>query len=189
MDMEVNRCQAFFQSTDPQQKVKELQKVGNEEAVRWEALSASQHSPGPVAAGEVVCRQVTHPTFFDSETGKLKPTAFDDVSNKGLSVDRLSVATEKEIVERGEARNAEWNAKFSDKPSRTLHSLGHIHVNELRALFVGNERAFGIYDTALETNRSHADVCQLASGGPQQARSIRASLFEMTRCVPVDAQA
>lgn len=185
----MNPCREFFQSANSQQKVKELQKVGNEEAVRWESLSASQHSSGPVQPGEVVCRQVTHPTFFDEETGKLKPTAFDDVSNKGLSVDRLSVATEKEIAERAEARNAEWNAKFPEKPSRTLHSLGHIDVNELRVLFVEKDRAFGVYDTALESNRSHADVCQLVSGGAQQARSIRASLFEMTRCIPLAAQA
>jgi len=46
--MEGNPCQHFFLSTDEQQKVKELQKIENEEAVRWELLSASPHSPGPV---------------------------------------------------------------------------------------------------------------------------------------------
>lgn len=186
--MEGNPCLQFFATTEPQQKVKELQKVDHQEALRWESLTASEHSPGPIQPGEVACRQVTHPTFFD-ESGQLKPTAFDDVSNKGLSVDRWAFTSEAEITQRANARNAEWNANNPDKDPRTLHSIGYFAVDNLRALMVNEQRAFGVYDTALQTNRAHADVCRLVAGGAQIARSLRASLFEMVSYTsPIAAQ-
>ncbi len=41
-------------------------------------------------------------------------------------------------------------------------------------------RAFGVYDTATESDAFHADICQLVSG-TQIGRSVRSRLFQLSK--------
>jgi hypothetical protein len=178
-----NACRDFFaEHAEDKQKVKALQKVPD--ALAWEEEIASEHSPGIVKNEELIVRQVTHPTFFDDATQKIKPIWFDDVTNKGFSSDRLAFTTVEQVVERAQARAEERNAKpeNSEKHPVTVHSLGKLAVSRIREVACDDSRAFGVYDTALSENIAHADVCQLAHG-TQAARSIRYELYSMTEHV------
>ncbi|MDR8090332.1 hypothetical protein KPB05_23010 [Burkholderia gladioli] len=176
-----NACKDFFlRHAGDSQKVKALQQVAD--ALAWENESASDHSPGPVASNESVIRQVTHPNFVDDEN-KIKPIWFDDVMNRGLSTDRLSITTVNEVVERARRRADERNAKPENAERQvTVHSLGKLSVEKIRRVRCGDVQAFGVYDTGLAENPAHADVCQLVHSS-QAARSVRYELFAMTELV------
>lgn len=174
-------CAEFFDThaQDPQ-KVKALSEVADRFA--WDGKqSASKHSPGPVLNTEVVCRQLHSPVYIDQSTGTLKPTAFDDISNKGLSSDRISHASKEGIIAAGNARAEAYNSVVTDPSKRrSLIALGHLNCEAIRSHTIGGQQAIGVFDTALEDNRSHADVCALFVDR-MSARSSRTHLFDIAR--------
>ena len=181
--MAANPCEEFFEKhADCDEKVKELQKLP--EALAWEKISASPHSPGIVNPGEVLGRQVTHPTFYDENKQKIKPSWFDDATSRGMSTDRLAYTTTRDIADRAIARAAKWNTDNPTKPPRTFHSIGKLAVDDVRSLTFESTQAFAIYDTALKTNVAHADICLVAAS--KEARSLRVSLYEMAETIFVD---
>lgn len=167
-----NPCEEFFREhAENREKVKALQKIAD--APAWQALSASRHSPSVVADEEIICRQVPDPTFVDAGTGEIKPALFDDINNKGMSVDRLAHSPLEQIAERARARF---------KPQgRSLHSVVHLSTNAVRRLLsINGIEALGVYDTALADNISHADVCFILDN-KQAFRSARESLFQLSK--------
>lgn len=167
-----NPCEEFFREhAENREKVKALQKIA--EASAWQSLSASRHSPSVVADDETICRQVPDPTFIDAGTGDIKPALFDDINNKGMSVDRLAHSPLEQIAERARARF---------KPQgRSLHSVVHLSTNAVRRLLsIEGTEALGVYDTALEDNISHADVCFILED-KKAFRSARESLFQLSK--------
>ncbi|HZZ05902.1 hypothetical protein [Paraburkholderia sp.] len=180
-----NACREFFaEHAEDKQKVKALQKVAD--ALAWEEEIASEHSPGTVKNEELIVRQVTHPNFYDDALQKIKPIWFDDVTNRGFSSDRLAYTSVEAVVERAKARADERNAKpeNAEKTPVTVLSLGKLPVSRIREVTCDDNRAFGVYDTALADNIAHADVCQLAHG-TQEARRIRYELYAMTENIMV----
>jgi len=179
----------FFAEHYPNKNIsKELQKLAEQQQVAWEAESVHpQLSPSTVNADELVCRPLTSPTHFDLGSGIVKPTAFDDAANKGLSVDRLSLNGLHHILGKADARARQYNAS-GDKPE-TREVIGHIEfcVSEVRSVFVKLEssedpsrRGLGIYDTALEGEPEHADICQIAPNA-QGGRSARSQVFTLAK--------
>jgi hypothetical protein len=80
-------CLDFFKINASNADKCKLLQDNPQQALDWElACSASEYSPGRVQDCEILHRQIFHPIHLDDETGKLKPAAFDDASNKGLSV-------------------------------------------------------------------------------------------------------
>ena len=172
-----NACRAFFeeQRSNPG-KVVEL--LDHPEAVIWESLPASEFSPGPVASEEAVLRKCFNPIHFEAETGELKPSAFTDVKARGGSVDRLSHTTMEAVIDQGRASAEAKNAESTDKDLRTLRALVRLPVAELRAMTSEDRRLYAVYDTALQSNKAHADIC-LISGGGQAARSARLQIMDL----------
>ena len=176
--MGTNPCCAFFatRGSNPDW-VKQLQQ--QPDRVQWEKLSASPFSPRPVSDDEVVCRIAFNPIYWDANTRRLKPTFFDDASNRGASTERLAYATKRAVWRKASAMAALYNKNNPAKHERAAGRLAPLPVSELRSLRYEEQRAIGIYDTALEHGKAHADVCFLIAG-KSASRSLRASLFEIS---------
>ena len=176
--MQTNPCRTFFanQATGLNW-VKDLQQ--QPDRISWEKLSASPFSPAPVADHEVICRIAFNPIYWDDAAKHLKPTFFNDASSHGASSERLSYATKRAVWRRAKTMAARYNADNQSKEARSVARIAPLPVIELRRLMYVEQRGIGVYDTALEINPAHADICVLVAG-KQASRSLRASLFEVS---------
>lgn len=159
-----------------------LRKMDPENRVAWESVSVSVHSPGVVGRNEVLARQVLDPAFFDASTGRIKPTLFDDASSRGASVNRVKHAPVPKLHELGRARALSASAHCT--VPKTYIGFVHLDVVAVRSIAAdgdqGSHRAFGVYDTALKSDCSHADICQLVSGRAT-GRSVRSRLYQLSK--------
>ncbi len=181
--MPANPCQLFFawHATNPK-VVKELQKR-YEEAIAWERLNASDHSPAPVRSEEIVYRQILHPVHIDFETRRPTPAAFNDASNKGLSVDRAAFRALPEVIKAALDRVEQQRVDNLSQSERRLAAIAELHVSDVRAIAdVQGRQAFGVYSTAKCDNAAHADICQIVSG-KQSGRSARSRLYEAIKAM------
>jgi len=177
----MNPCRDFFCAhLNDSNKVDAL--IQESDRIAWEGISASEHSPEPVANGEVLCRQLVQPIHFQ-EDGSINPTAFDDVMNKGLSTDRLKYRDIAESRSEGVERAERHNAEFPLKPQRELVALAKFNVSEVRSITAmnTNDRAVAVYDTALPANPAHADVCVVVEKTKENKRSIRSKLYDVAK--------
>jgi hypothetical protein len=177
--MPSNPCRDFFAINAITGDVaKALQKQPS--PIAWERMSASDHSPGPVSDGEVVYRQILHPIHIDIQTRKLKPAAFADAADKGMSVERVAHKSLDDIRQSGRDRAAAQrkDPKYAD---RRLFAVAELHSIDIRSIVVdGGKRALAVYDTAECNNAAHADVYQVIPGR-QSFRSARSQLFDAVR--------
>jgi hypothetical protein len=179
MTSSANPCQTFFeQNTQTKNRAQLLQQSGH--AVEWETMSASPHSPGPVLHSEYLIRLVVNPIHVDPSDGSIKPSLISDVKDKGASTQRLTHITQEEAIDAGHTHAMTKNVAAPDGKQRSICGIVKLSVQEVRDLVVASKaRAFGIFDTALPTNQSHADVLQLVAGDGQEARSARIQLFAL----------
>lgn len=183
----MSSCAEFFTThLSCSEKCKRLQKMTNELLIDWESQKAMPISPCVVKNEETLVRQLFNPIHIDIATKTLKPTALDDVANKGLSVNRLQYTTEENITLAANTKAAQDNAKIdSPEKKRGLAGLSFIKCCDIRTItHVTNDcsyRAFAVYDTSLQNDISHADVCQIFGGGKQVERSLRSKLFEKAK--------
>ena len=125
-------------------------------SLMWEKETVSLDSPGIVEDEEEIARQIHSPHSYDKETEKLTTYAFDDMFNKGLSVNRLSLKNVEELHDIGE-KKAEKARETN--PNREYVGLSIAEVENVRNCDEGTERWFAVYDTSNEDDISHADVC------------------------------
>ena len=159
-----------------------MQDVSPDIQVAWESESASEFSPGPASHNETLFRQVLNPHHFDLVNGTIKPNFFDDASDKGASVNRLSHTTVELLRQSAQFRVDQINVNPPASGVRVLIGYTTVTVDEVRAVFADTppRRALGVYDTAKHDDQSHADICQLVSG-KQQGKSVRAQLFQIAK--------
>jgi len=116
-----------------------------------EQHSVSSHSPGVVQDDEYLVRLIFSPTHFNEQTGKLKPFAFFDCKDKGLSVNRMQYTSVEELKQ---------TAAFISHGRRMI-GVVVAKCADIRSIRdEEDERAFCVYDTATKNNQSHADICQ-----------------------------
>lgn len=177
----------FFAEHYPKLNIsKALQQLPEEIQVKWESERVHpEYSPGPVSAEETVCRALVSPTHYNPDSKEIKPTAFDDAANKGLSIDRLAHAPLDAILKKAQGRVDAHNAKEDRREDRSLIGYSTFMVVDLRNVKVGLKpdhadmrRGIGVYDTALKSEPEHADVCQIAPNS-QGGRSARSRLFAL----------
>jgi hypothetical protein len=178
-------CQLFFETHKGSKNYcKELQKYSEQQQIAWEMNSAFPAiSPGIVINEEILCRQVIDPVHFDQVTGTIKPTFFDDASNKGASCHRLKHISIEVIKEITLKRVAEANINPPSTGPRVAIGIATLNASEVRGIMTAGisiRRGAGIYDTAKDDDASHADICQLVSGRIEGI-SIRAQLFKMAK--------
>lgn len=163
-------CQELFANVakDPEKAEKIDAQAGD---CACEAHSVSPYSPGPVTDDETVWRLILSPVHYDVVTGKVTEAAFDDASNKGMSVQRLVVTgSEDDIRQKGHARAAA-------KPGRTFECAIGATAAGIRALRGPEDSGrFCIYDTGEAADPGHADVCQTRHGSRRARAQLRREL-------------
>lgn len=178
-------CADFFieHETD-KERCKALQSVKAETLLAWELEPASEHSPGPVDNSEVLYRQMLNPTHYDPVLKVLKVTAFSDTSDKGGSVNRAKYVEKGAVLAAAKLRVEQINERKGPGSEVALWQLIELHCADVRAITTPlnsetpNVRAFGVYDTALKDDNSHADICQIVSG-KETGRSVRSKLLDL----------
>lgn len=180
-------CSEFFTTNeDNKSKCKLLRDYSEETLVVWENETATQWSPGPVNDDEVLYRQIFDPTHIDLPSQTLKPNAFQDASNKGLSVNRLRLVSRDVLIESGKAKVHKFNLDFPEKDPKSLWGLLRIQVSKIRSMTVKFDddpipvRTFFIYDTAMKDVESHADICECIRKKGHE-RSVRSKLYDMAK--------
>lgn len=176
-------CKEFFDANNGNvQKCKLLQEMPQDILIAWESQSASEYSPRILDDDEFLYQQIVDPTHLDPNGRALKPTAFQDSANKGLSTNRLEYSSLAEIVERGVRRATDFNTANPDRPPRTLWGFAPFNVGAVRKILSPSTgtRGFFVYDTALVDDVSHADICQGAKDQKFE-RSVRFSLYDMAK--------
>lgn len=179
-------CRSFFdENIGNATKCKLLQEISQDELNSWEVESASAFSPGVVENSEILYQQIVDPTHFDPVRQTLKPTAFQDSANKGLSVNRLKHSTFASLVQRGMSRAEEYNGRNPEKGIRSLWGFACFDAQEIRQIYTKSDndvdfRGLFIFDTALADDISHADICQGVKGD-KQGRSIRSKLYDLAK--------
>lgn len=166
---------------------KELQKIDEVTVVSWERVCVHPaYSPGPVADAESVRRTHTNPVHFDPNKQELKPTAFDDAMSFGLSVDRLVHAEGQAVLVKAQNRIAEWNeARQAGAPERSVCGYSDFSAKDVRAVLTTADgsgdapvRGLGVYDTGLDGEPEHADICVIAPKS-KGGRRARAELYKL----------
>jgi hypothetical protein len=122
-----------------------------------ESEKCSPHSPGPVQNDETVAFLLINPLHFDEQRKVVVPDAFQELTNRDLSVLRIrharkrdATATREELIERGKER--------VPPQLRLVDEVCIGNVSELRAAIAGYGRLIGVFDTALEEKPSHASL-------------------------------
>jgi hypothetical protein len=127
-------------------------------SLNWESESVSDHSPGVVENGEILARQIFSPIHIDTDDNTLTPAAFNDVFDKGLSVNRLSHSAENEIHEAGRSK-----AQKDRDHGKVRQYLGFVDADcsDIRSIVDSHDqkKVFGVFDTALPDAKNHADIC------------------------------
>lgn len=177
-------CRAFFDKhAGDSQKCKHLQNEDVETLEQWESDSASELSPGIVQDHEFLYQQIVDPSHIDPNGMKLKPTAFQDSANKGMSTHRATYIEWDELVIRGRLRAEQHNESFPERPARNLWGFARFKAADVRRItaIAKAGRHYFVYDTANADDRSHADICQGVASDKGVERSIRASLFDLAK--------
>lgn len=144
-----------------------------DEALSWELISVSKYSPCAVDSKEFVVRQIFSPIHIDND--EIKVAAFDDASNKGLSLNRILYSGEEEIHALGEAK-AERDR--SVRPDRKYIGFTKACVLNIRECVEGEKRVFAVFDTGLEDVSDHCDLFMLLLGSSTEGLSPKAAKKE-----------
>ncbi len=152
-------------------------------AINLEAVSVSEHSPYVVGNDENIARQIFSPIHYDHLSNEVKAAAFDDVNNKGLSVNRLSLIDEDATIKQGIEKQDTDNSKYasSGKPIRSYIGYTKAKVEIIRNDEEDGMRIFAVYDSALPEASYHADVCLIFQEASQKLPKKAANLERRKR--------
>jgi len=178
------KCIEFFsQNSSNNQKCKLLHNFPQDKLLAWELETASEYSPKTVSNEEVLCRQILSPVHYDRETNTFTTAAFADASSIGMSVNRLGYTSKEHIARMANDRVGQHNQSNPDK-QRSFFGTIHFVCDDIRQITVQTEedvnpvRGFAVYDTALEQDRSHADICEIVKK-KSHTRSVRLSIRDL----------
>ena len=161
------------------ERAEQVRAKGSQTLVAWESESASSLSPGPLAANERLRRVVLAPTYVESDTGKIKPSFFDDMKASGFSCDRDRRPLE-ESRAAAEALAAAKTARLAPE-KEPVRSFGYVafEVGAIRQLMSqAGERLCVAFDTAEPTNIHHAEIF-LVSSDSAALRRVRSLLVDV----------
>ncbi|EKM6438478.1 hypothetical protein PU783_000611 [Cronobacter sakazakii] len=140
-------------------------------ALELEKIQVSEHSPSLVLDDENIARQIFSPIHYDNDNGSIKPSAFDDVSSKGMSVNREQYITSEEI------HCAALKKEYADNErslstggqARSYIGFASASVKDIRSFIDEQQRVFAVYDSSLVDFIPHADVCMIYQDTNQPA--------------------
>lgn len=134
-------------------------------ALQLELIEVVAISPGVVLDDEFVARQIFSPIHYDEDQDEIVAAAFQDVSDKGLSVNRLNYASEQDIHTSGLVKAEKDRER---RPNRKYIGFVESSVGDIRSIFEDEIRIFTVYDSALPQAEHHADICQIFFEGSVQ---------------------
>ena len=122
-----------------------------------EAHQCSPSSPGPVENDETVAFLLINPLHYDDDRKVILPDAFQELTNRDLSMLRVhhadpneAIKTKEDLINRGLER--------VPPKLRTIDQVCLSRASALRAADIHGRRILAVYDTALEGKPSHASV-------------------------------
>jgi hypothetical protein len=125
----------------------------------------------------VVHPHCVSPIHINMETGQLKRVAFDDAAHRGLSCNRQSCISEQDLTDKIEAKIAA-DAAAGKRGKDGFWRVARAKCSAIRSITrESGEREFCVYDTSLETDVSHVDVCQEVASPNSERRKIRYKLM------------
>ena len=145
-----------------------------------EASCCSPHSPGPVLPDETIAFLLIDPLHYDEKRQIVVPEAFQELTNRDLSVLRCAIATKNEarsvrdeLIERGKERKTPQLRQVDEV---CIGSVGRI-----REEFPNVGRLLAVYDTAIEGQPAHASVFtnQLVLDSRELRKKVRAKIHEV----------
>lgn len=143
-----------------------------------ESETCSSHSPGIVEDDERLAFLLIEPIHFDDQTGQISPDAFQEVTNRDLSLLREKYCT----VEMAEETRALLRIPRKPDQQRYVEKVTITTATLVRQTTIEGKRVICVYDTAIENNPSHASIFTtseiLSSGaGRKKIRRICHALF------------
>ena len=120
-------------------------------------------SPEIVQGHEILARFVSAKDI-DTDTNEVKSSLFEKVNQNGMSVTRVRLDGE------GASVQIKQNGNFCGFVTACCR--------DIRAKLYEGKRLFSVYDTALETNVNHADVCGTVGATGATAIKMRRELQE-----------
>lgn len=148
-------------------------------ALDWEQEIASVFSPSIVEDDEIIVRSWYVPIHIELDTGILKPSAYSDAYDKGLSVNRKRYASLEEIKKAAIDQAIEMSKIRSP---RDYYGYSTAQVATIRDDILYGIRIFTVYDTSIDSEKgiSHADVCAILAQDPNKVLSDK-SLRRLVR--------
>jgi hypothetical protein len=143
-------CKINFSTSENIERVEEINVQAPDCAC--EKISMSKFSPGVIENSEELSRFVFSPVHVNKK-GKVKPSLFSHVNNRGCSIQRNSIAKDDEIVE--------FLKNFLSSDNR-FGWLGVLtgDCGKVRKIDNNNNQLICVYDSAEETNPAHGEMCQ-----------------------------
>lgn len=131
----------------------------------------SKHSPGTVEDSEILARFVFSPIQVDKK-GKVKPNSFSHIQSYGCSIQRDSIAEERELLElvkqvSGSKDDLAWKGVIAGQ----CRDIRDILIDET------HRRAICVYDTANPDNPAHGELCQSEHMDEADSVELRHNLF------------
>jgi hypothetical protein len=149
------RCVDLFCRADLEGKVLQIAVDEAFPDFACETESCSPHSPGPVLDDEIVAFLLVNPLHYDKERDVIVPDAFQELTNRDLSVLRAAHSTREEACETRDALVARGGARLA---SRAVDEVCIAETAKLRGTLGGRGRVLGVFDTGLENKPSHASI-------------------------------
>ena len=110
--------------------------------------------------------------MLTDRNGKVKPNAYSHVQSKGCSIQREDVADTNELLN--------FVRDFlGEKENRVWKGVAFAQCEEIRSIVADDseKRAVCVYDTALQENPAHAELCQTSHIPEADQNEIRHELF------------
>jgi len=140
----------------------------------------SPDPPGVILDAEVLGRIIIAPEHIDEETGEIKAAAFkkDELKGEGLSLSRLSFATERELETHADllSSSREQN-KFIGIIQGQVTSIRQIRDD-------GGTRTFCVIDDGLPDYASHSLIRRSGDQGDGTIRKARNQLMKVFGVYP-----
>ena len=145
-------CQGINHHARNEKRVSEINSLAPD--CKCEQYRMSKYSPNIVVDTEKLSRFVFSPYQVDRK-GKLKPSAFSHVYNKGCSIQRDSLADNEEIF-------LFVNRFLGNRDDYIWRGVLVADCSVVRNIFIKSQmkRAVCVYDTGTKDNPSHGEICQ-----------------------------
>ena len=152
-------------------------------ACACEQFPLDPSSPGPVKDEEIVTRFLFDPLHRSSRNGKLKPSVFSHVANKGCSIQREQFSNDADCANL--VRNF-----LGGGNGRVWWGVVSAKVADIRAIRVPPPKgtiSVCVYDSPDGDNDAHGELCRAGTYADESdANLLRAQMFEVFGAVTTE---